>query len=60
MDENKTIIDIKPFLPDADTSSGNDVVPKKSSEFHSNPILKKCIINNKKTHEKFSLRDLFR
>ena len=58
MDENKTIVDIKPYLkpPKEDAV---DFAQQKS--LHSNPIFKKYLaIHNKKIESKFSLKDLFR
>ena len=58
MDENKTIIDIKPYL---DEKSEEKILQKNQSRFHSNPIFKKfLVINSKKENQKFSIKDLFR
>ena len=58
MDENKTILDIKPFLK---PKTENPVEVKYQQSLHSNPIFKKFLcIHNKKTETKFSLKDLFR
>lgn len=57
MDENKTIIDIKPFQSSKEEKPPVEV----KQSFHSNPIMQKLwVINTKKTNKKFSLKDLFR
>ena len=58
MDENKTIVDITPYL-DPKTNKEQEKVAVPS--FHSNPIFKKILMfQNRSQKDKFSLKDLFR